>query len=61
MKVEIIDGCIACGMCTMICEKVFELGDDGYAHVIDDPKGLESEVREAASSCPVEVIKVKES
>ena len=30
------DTCIGCGLCPSICEEVFELQDDGKAHVIVD-------------------------
>ena len=56
-KVEIIEGCIACGLCVDTCPEVFEMED--LATVI---KGVnysdyEDQVKEAAESCPVEVIK----
>lgn len=46
--------CIGCGLCTNICEEVFELGDDQKAHV----KSQEDVpcVKEAISSCPVGAI-----
>ena len=30
------DTCIGCGLCPTICEDVFEMGDDGKAHVMVD-------------------------
>ncbi|MFO8128827.1 MAG: ferredoxin [Bacteroidales bacterium] len=60
-EVFIEEGCTACGLCTDICPEVFELPDD-VAIVkegvnFDD---FEDEIKEAAESCPVEVIKYKE-
>ena len=56
-KVEIIEGCIACGLCTEICPEVFEMDD--LATVIQgvNYSDHEKQVIEAAESCPVEVIK----
>lgn len=50
--------CIGCGLCSSICEEVFEM-KDMKAHV---KKGKEKSkvgcVKEAAESCPVSAIKV---
>ncbi len=50
--------CIGCGACAAICDSVFEMEDDGKAHV---KKGEEKSnipcVKEAADSCPVNAIK----
>lgn len=58
-KVWIEEGCTACGLCEDICPEVFELGDQEEATVkqgVDFSK-YEEEIKEAADSCPVEVIK----
>ncbi len=62
MKVEIIrEGCIACGLCVSICPDVFTIADDGLAEAIEMPeKQHNSAVKEAAESCPVNVIKTEE-
>lgn len=59
-KVWIEEGCSACGLCEEICPEVFKLED--IATII---KGInfsdyEAKIREAAESCPVEVIKYSE-
>jgi ferredoxin len=59
-KVWIEDGCTACGLCVDICPEVFKLDDE--ATVIEGAKflGNEEKIREAAESCPVEIIKYTE-
>ncbi len=46
--------CSGIGLCEMTAPTVFEVGDDGQAHVIDpEPTGAELDAaREAVSSCP---------
>ncbi len=46
--------CIGCGACASICPEVFEMGDDGKAHV-KNQKNLPC-VKEAIESCPVKAI-----
>ncbi|MBN2212920.1 MAG: ferredoxin [Bacteroidales bacterium] len=56
-KVWIEEGCTACGLCEEICPEVFKLDDE--ASVIEgvDYSNYEEQIKEAAESCPVEVIK----
>lgn len=61
MKIElIVDQCIGSGSCEMLAPSVFEVGQDGYATVLDDSPGsdLEADVKAAESSCPTSAIKV---
>lgn len=62
-KVWIEEGCTACGLCEDICPEVFELGDREEAIVKKDVNfsKYEDEIKEAAESCPVEVILFEES
>jgi ferredoxin len=60
-KVWIDEDCTACGLCVDICPEVFDLPDD--IAVVKEGANLsdnEDEIKEAAESCPVEVIHYKE-
>jgi len=52
------DLCIGCGLCAEIAPEVFELQDDGYAHVVnEDPDpSLVPKIQEAIDECPVDAI-----
>lgn len=54
------DTCIGCGLCPSIAPDVFEMKDDGKAHVISDPipKDSEDSAKEAEGSCPVNAISI---
>ncbi len=56
-KVWIEEDCTACGLCEDICPAVFKLKDK--AVVIEGANYSENDakIKEAAESCPVEVIK----
>jgi ferredoxin len=56
-KVWIEEGCTACGLCEDICPEVFKVED--VATVIEGVNydDYEEQIKEAAESCPVEVIK----
>ena len=50
--------CVGCGLCEQNCPDVFEMKDDGIAHV----KAHESancNLQEVADQCPVNFIKVE--
>ncbi|HNW69292.1 MAG TPA: ferredoxin [Bacteroidales bacterium] len=51
------DGCTSCGLCEEICPEVFRLID--IATVIEGVNfsDYEEKIKDAAESCPVEVIK----
>ena len=54
------DACVGCGLCADTCEEVFQMAD-GVARVIvnEVPAGAEQRCKEAATSCPVEAIKIE--
>lgn len=59
-KVWIDEGCTSCGVCEDICPDVFLIED--ISTVIEDVNYSEydAKIKEAADSCPVEVIKFSE-
>lgn len=59
-KVWVEEDCTACGLCEEICPEVFILKD--IANVIEGVNyaDYEDKIKEAAESCPVEVIKYSE-
>ena len=61
IKVVIEDGCTACGLCSDICPEVFELQDEAVVIEGADFSKYTEEIKEAAESCPVEVITYKEA
>jgi ferredoxin len=54
--------CIGAGTCADICPEVFEMGDDGLAHVISEQPGpeLTEKVKEAVAECPTSAIHLEE-
>jgi ferredoxin len=56
------DLCIGCGSCEDLCPAVFQIGDDGYAHVIADNPDSEHYgcVRDAEAACPTTAISIEE-
>ncbi len=61
MKVKIdADLCTACGLCTDSVPAIFKMATD-VAEVINPavPANLEGAVRDAASDCPAEAIKIE--
>lgn len=56
-KVWIEEGCISCGLCEEICPDVFTVKDVAEVNAGVDPSKFEAGVKEAATDCPVEVIK----
>lgn len=56
-KVWIEEGCTACGLCEEICPEVFRLDDEATVIAGVDYSNYEEQIKEAADSCPVEVIK----
>jgi ferredoxin len=59
MKIDIIPGCIGCGMCETVCSEAFFM-ESGVAKVKAsvDMKKHEEAMQEAADMCPVQVITI---
>ena len=63
MKVKVNrDSCIGCGACAAICDKVFEIDDEGLSTVknAEVEESHKQEVQDAADSCPTGAIEVEE-
>ncbi len=58
-RVTIEDGCISCAICEQICPEVFEVPDTAHVKPGVDFNKYDARIREAATSCPVSVIKVE--
>ena len=52
------EACIGCGACAAMVPDVFDLGEDGYAEVINSnyEKELEEDVMDALEGCPTNEI-----
>ena len=50
--------CTGCGLCSSNCPDVFEVADDGIAHVIYE-NCASCDIKEVADQCPVNAIIVK--
>ena len=59
-KVWIDEGCTACGLCEEICPEVFNVEDTATVIEGVNYSDFEEKIKEAAESCPVEVIKYSE-
>ena len=55
--VEIIEGCISCGLCVDTCPEVFEMEDLATVKEGVNYSDYEEGIKESAESCPTEVIK----
>lgn len=60
MKVTITDACTGCGVCETIAPDVFAVEDDKAKVNESAIAGNEAAVREAATECPDESIKIAE-
>ena len=54
------DKCIGCGTCTALYPKVFKLGNEGKAEVLDQAADTEENIKNAIDTCPVQAILYKE-
>lgn len=53
--------CIGCGSCVAVCERTFEMRDDGKAYAKKSQVEDISCEKEAESICPVQVIKISKA
>lgn len=60
-KVWIEDGCTACGVCENICPEVFTVEDEAIVSTDVNFDEYSDQIKEAAESCPVEVIIYEEN
>lgn len=51
--------CVGCGLCEQNCPEVFTVKDDGIAYVKENSCSS-CDLKEVASQCPVEAIKVED-
>lgn len=56
-SVWIEEDCIACGSCEGICSQVFQVTDRSRVNEDVNFNDYEADIKEAAASCPVDVIK----
>lgn len=54
-----VDACMACGACVGICPEVFEMGDDGKAHVKENVnyEDYKDKIDSAITACVYQAIK----
>lgn len=57
-KVEIIEGCISCGVCEAAAPEVFEMTDIAHVKAGVDLNKYEAQIQQAAADCPTAVIKI---
>ncbi len=48
--------CIGCGLCASMCPDVFEMKDDGKAHIKDVKACEKCDCKDVVSSCPTQAI-----
>ncbi len=54
------DTCVGCGLCPSMCADVFQMEGDKAVVIADPvPESAVECAKEAASSCPVEAIKIE--
>ena len=59
-NVTIEEDCTSCGLCVDICPDVFDMEEIAVVKKGVDFGPFEDDIREAADSCPVEVIIIDE-
>jgi ferredoxin len=51
--------CEGCATCQELCPEVFEVGDDGKAHIIGPDKLNTCNIEEAVEMCPTQSLKLE--
>jgi len=59
-RVYIEPGCVSCGGCEALCPSVFKVNDCAHVASDADLEMHEDMIKQAASICPVNVIKCEE-
>ena len=53
--------CRGIGLCEMTAPTVFEVGDDGKSHIVEQPSDDErAAVEEAVTNCPTEALAIED-
>ena len=61
MDVRVNNACIGCGLCVNLCPGVFTMLSEGMSAARDEiAPEFYDQIREAAESCPVSAIEIKE-
>lgn len=62
MKAWVTEKCDGSGLCAAACPEVFEMGQDGKAHVkvAAVPQESEESCRDAEQGCPYQAIEIEE-
>ncbi len=60
-RLEVTPDCIASGVCLALAADEFVLGDDGRAHPVREVVGERETVLDAAASCPMEAILIRDA
>ena len=63
MKVVVdLSICDLHGLCVEAAPEVFEIGDDGELHILNEtpPESLRAKVKEAVTGCPTSAISIEE-
>jgi ferredoxin len=60
-RVDVNEDCIASGICLALAPARFVLGDDGRSHPVTPVVASDDAVLDAAASCPMEAIAVRDA
>ena len=61
MRARVTEGCIACGLCRVVCPEVFAMGNEFAVVIVAEvPRQAEQGCRQAARDCPAQAIVIEE-